>query len=493
MNSLVLRTRLEMLCSNLERVQFVLDTTKKRGCEIDRLKANLSGARKDMKPAEQPLKWTAGHLSALSEYFDNPGQATDTADIQQPKTAVDRLQVDIETIRKAFEQVKERLEHCSADLSTLVEYRVEIADTRQRTLQEKVVNQAIVRVVGLKGVLGRLDAPNGPEALTEAWKEYEVGRDQQSQPLFAEYVDLLRGLALRESGFEEGISMLADRLLDDCDRVAEFRWESLAIPAHGPSASDKARMIRLGFPEWTLWALPFAAFELGRVVVREQGQLRRYVDDEVRDHSGKEGWSRRLLEAALADAFAVHTTGPAYACAALLIRLDPSPSESMEGNVSADGERAEVVLAMLKKAHEEDKDAPFAFIEKLEEAWDEAVRQTGARPLNDREVDRCTRWVQNFWDWAHTHTATAKYLAQSLVHAAKWAKMLLDQPEAVQAAGDDVRDVLNTAWLCRLDNPTETRTIHVAAKEMWGRMRKSSAAPGTTGAAPLQSVPPTRE
>lgn len=489
MNALIFRTRLEVLCSNLERVKLVLDMARKRGDQIGELSVKLfghKGAKKLAAEAKKRLDLAKVHLEGLE------GVDEVTFEI---KEAVDETTGEIKKALEAIHGLTNKLKYAEGSLSRILKHRVEIAESKEKTFQDRVIGKAEEGITSLQDVLGSLDGEDGGAAerdMAAAWSRYREALEKQSEPLFAEYVDLLRGLALRECGLEDGICQLADQLLAGFDRVGRFSWESLAIPAHGTSTSTRARTIRLGFPEWTLWALPLSAFELGRVVVREQKQLTEYVNQQMVEFGKEDAGIRQSVEESLAEAFAVYTAGPAYACAALLMRLDPSPIGQEAGELATDGERAQMVLEGLKQAAEESKSAPFDSIrEELEAAWTEAIQQTGARPVNQEEADRCTQRMEFFWDWKSR--LLASYSGKSLVRVAKWASLLLNEPDEIEVQGKEISDVLNTAWLCRLGNPEKSEEIHAAALELWDRMRRSPTK-GRGGGAQFGSlVAPTRQ
>ena len=125
----------------------------------------------------------------------------------------------------------------------------------------------------------------------EAWQVERTLFDE-SQQFFAEYVELLTGLALRDSGFDEGISDIADRLY----RNGYVGWFSLTIPAHKPpNTLTRSRFIHLGFPDWTPWALPLAAFDVGRLELDKTGRsafVKTKIDAGFRPDRCREGHGR---------------------------------------------------------------------------------------------------------------------------------------------------------------------------------------------------------
>src|SRR5262249_33697755 len=96
-----------------------------------------------------------------------------------------------------------------------------------------------------------------------AWRQFTECR-ARCQELFAEYVDLVRGVLVRDAGLDGDLFRIADQLVKQWPRIKDYRWESLTIPASRERRHiTAARLIRIGFPEWTVWMLPLAAGEFG--------------------------------------------------------------------------------------------------------------------------------------------------------------------------------------------------------------------------------------
>lgn len=442
MGSFILRTRLEILSSNLRDVERVMDLAQDRAKEIDALKTLLSGP--------EGVRDLARRLSTRVERSLTDFEDNDRDSVIQNLTAASRLAQDLSSMLEKSQRKIDSLLAPPLELST-------------RRIQERLsTDKPKESIAELKKVL------ESSEPLTSAW-EMEKRLATESEPLFAEYVDLLRGLALREAGIERGICELADRLLDGCDRPGI--WKSLAIPSYrGPVDATPANIVHLRFPEWTIWALPLAAHEFGRMMVRENQTLARRVSQVPA--------AQAILPATLidllGDAFATYTVGPAYACAAVLMRLDPRPAGP--GEQAVDDSRARMILAMLKEA-EARAGIGFSFEavrQPIEQAWLEAVQEAGGRPGAEPALGDLAKL---FWDWADQTYVTAKYQPMSWQKAQRLQEALArrvgGQPpgsddDATLAAGTgDVRDMLNAAWLSRLKAPDQADAIAREALSAW--------------------------
>jgi hypothetical protein len=196
-----------------------------------------------------------------------------------------------------------------------------------------------------------------------------LGKRDEIEKFFREYVDLLRGIALRSAGFTEqdgqlgDIFLIADMLPRLWGRVDGWEWGSLAVPSYSElNHTSEAMMLRLGFPEWTIWALPFVQNEFGHVYVAK-GRLADSSDGSVHDAT------------LLADALATVVTGPAYACAALLLRLDPAAVTKASSPVALRSATTIVTLTQIAAAV---ADASLiALTERLRDEWRDAVVTAG--------------------------------------------------------------------------------------------------------------------
>lgn len=198
---------------------------------------------------------------------------------------------------------------------------------------------------------------------------YLRNRDE-IESLFSEYVDVLRGVALRSAGFRDGdsqlndIFMIADELPRLWSRKEGWDWQSLAVPSRTElNRKSQAFTLRIGFPEWTLWALPFAQHEFAHVFAARVPGL------------APTGPRAQYEAALLADALATVVTGPAYACAALLLRLDPAAVTSPEAEAAARSATIVVTLAQIAKIAET---PPLGTLtERLRSEWSDAIGAAG--------------------------------------------------------------------------------------------------------------------
>lgn len=309
--------------------------------------------------------------------------------------------------------------------------------------------------------------------LKDAWEKY--GRvHEKSERIFAECVEFLGGLALRERDLDGGICQLSDELMDKCVVDTGASWHSLTIPARQEFMTvSLARIIRLCLPEWTIWTLPLAAHQFGRMVV----DLKTEWQDSVK--LGKnEAEDEHQLYDLVADGLATYLMGPAYACAAIRLSFDPSTAYTDVDEHVADAKRAYVVFAMLRRMNEivgKGVTPPYdSIIKILEGEWENALWRTQPRKkLEKTDKQRLDTWVGTMWQMFEDLRPTALYphVGQDGWQVAQiWNVQLLEDMQIEPSGIESLRDALNAAWLCRTDNPNKVSEIEYKAYSLCNRI-----------------------
>jgi uncharacterized protein YukE len=296
----------------------------------------------------------------------------------------------------------------------------------------------------------------GEVSYADAWAAFDELSDTRCRMLFSDYVDLLGGLTLRDTGLDDQISGMADDLLH------ELGTELLALPARPAeaSAADPASLgslIKLWFPEWTIWGVPLFGYDAGLAWVSRRSPLGAQLLD------AEPAGSRGCL---VADAYATFALGPAYASAAILLRMrtpaagDPAVSPSEAG-------RAHVILRVLRALGQSGTFGGLGGL--VEECWQEAVRQRGGvtEPANRDALDRFADRAVDILDKVTTLRRFDSQLWES--EALETLNTLrLTEPGGPQPA--TVRGLLNGAWAARLEKPDNrayVNRIGIKAKNLW--------------------------
>lgn len=332
------------------------------------------------------------------------------------------------------------------------------------------INQEARRQANAVGrVLRKLEnaGENDDETLEKAWLKYaEI--DAQSQDIFQECLELIGGLAIRDNEITRNFYWVADELIRNCARTSTGSpWLSFTVPAQREREAMKkvmGRIVRLRFPEWTIWSLPLTAHEYGHEVVQEK-DLRSKVGEQA------EEWNQYHLDEILADSFATYTMGPAYACTAISLRLNPSGAYTDNYNRLADAKRAHVIFSMLWRMNDEannesqfDRDPYKDIIMRLEQQWKTVlgrIKLPGELGAVDakRLEDLVDKIIGEIFPDVFRPPGEYHHGEHGWKLATTWANRWYTQLEANQNLDipdlskayplPELRDALNAAWLCR--------------------------------------------
>jgi hypothetical protein len=349
--------------------------------------------------------------------------------------AENRLRVIVETITD-----RDRQREAAEILNTLSRERMEAAGAAEVPRRQLFALGNTSVGVDLSGYANdllndldeievKIDAAAGqPEEeagllMADAWSGYRKAL-ANCHELFVEYIDLVRGVLIRDAGLDQDLCRIADSLIKTW-HFAGTAWSSLSIPAEDerPGMST-AQLIRLGFPEWSIWSLPLVAREFGHVFTRKRDR----IDTDVLQAAANNVGGKAELRSWAADIFATTVAGSAYPWAAIVLRADP--------DADLDQARVAVMLYTMELMN-----APVSYYEPLALAWQGAV----ASPFVLSEEQKAfvsrvkSRIGVDFKRWER-----ANLLVDRLIDN--------DEPEEIASAlaVKDLRTVLVAAWQARI-------------------------------------------
>jgi uncharacterized protein YbdZ (MbtH family) len=505
MNDLFLRIRLDALARNVRQVKALVAVVRRNNGSVRELNKLLEppGA-----PATVSLRRVQMAVNSIEGLFkwEDIGDLLRTYKVPEMLNNAQEGLKALETTLAAAQKQTEALLVNVKETDTLLNreqvkslFGVGAADT------------LLTRTLKLQKELREAEGDGAAEAPPAAWARYrELVGDQDQFGVFQEYVDVAGGLSLRGTGMDQHFCAMADWLSDHWTSVVSLPYW-FAIPARKDPAA-KPSIIRLGFPEWTIWALPLFAHEFGRILVDENTEFQGHVDDLVGEIAGepakelKDDALERERQARgarirmyLADAFATYVMGPAYACACLLLKLDPTEVGQTTQDQGWDRVRAEVVLGTLGKLDPGYQSKLGEITKTLRDSWTAALTQLGPEASGDGEltlvqpvVDRAVAVLElieeqnetriRFDDeaWVEADRQAATYFGD-LVPGAE------PPPDAEQATkakptfdleGVTLPDVLNAAWSQRLKYPDAKMADTIADRvreRIWPYLKPPSA------------------
>jgi hypothetical protein len=271
---------------------------------------------------------------------------------------------------------------------------------------------------------------------------------------------LAGGICLRHEGLDDGLCQIADALIEETNWIS---GKAFAVPSRS-GVSILPNVVHLSFPEWTIWALPLTAQEVWQLRLRgsESGRPIRStrILDAVLEHaqltenksfselkkSAPALWGDSDFHCHMGDVFGVFSLGPAYACAAIDLALDPSQEISKQ--------RALTIFHCLSLV---DEYKPVQGV--LEGQW--------------REVATDKDMTLKYQEWNEAVLSYLKTTSAGFV-LDRWKEQrgsLMDALRTVEKTHFDVgrtklRYLINAAWKGRLEYPSETDQIAKKCKEL---------------------------
>ena len=470
---LILELRLASLQKNLEQIQGIETSIRSRRADIVKLHGSVFGPT-PVDPAGAPTDEVLAPLrGAIKSLQRAMHQAILPCQwLQEGKELTDdarqSLTLGIDSATRATQDVAKQVEALKDVVGRLYRRWTEIHEDRLK----ETFRASNAMLTSLQEMTGSLEQEvqdavgnGGQQAAPVAWADYQGLLTNQLEDLFAGYVEVLGGLALRNIGFDQGVCSMADRLVDESIAISSRKiWESTAIPsAREARRRTLSRIIRIGFPEWTIWAVPLASHDFARVVLADSS-------DDVKKLLGAVGRGGDA-DVLTADAFSTAIIGPAYPCALLMLELDPAGA--------LDRERAETVLAMLRRMDVTEDLA--AVREQQRTAWNDAVEQAAGANGSAAEPDQEDEEAEPLPELAARTHAVMAFLqgeGEGLIYEPdRWQRITGWRLEADTQVPighlDDTRDILNAAWWERLRPRTDGEPgadddeIARRAKDLW--------------------------
>lgn len=342
---------------------------------------------------------------------------------------------------------------------------------RFEDLQDRLINLQ-------QGITG---APS--HVLSQRWKSLQEMRRDECEPLFKECLALVQGSLVRGGGLDAGLCEIADALLYDLSYRTFITWGRFTILDLGESFGQMVEVIRVRFPEASIWSLPVAAHEFGhfvapRLEVTDQtGKTRRPVQDLLdRERNDERRWHH--LQELFADLFATYVLGPAYACTCILLRWDPWTAYDDGDRHPSDAKRVGWILKVLEEMNENTEGGEptyWSIVEELRDAWKRSLRLAGQpeslggyldmerKGGGKQAIQQLDKWFVELYRAVgeNNRLMDARYRERDWLRAQRMSTQLLEETPLVGREECTLADVLNAAWWCRIWHAAgDVRQLH---------------------------------
>lgn len=302
-------------------------------------------------------------------------------------------------------------------------------------------------------------AKPGRKGVRDGWTDFEQ-HSSDCNRLLKEYRAFVEGALYRSAGLDDGVCDLADGFLRQLSALSDVAWTRFTIFAEGEFFAPMTDIIRLRYPDFTIWNLPVLAHEFGHFVTPRlqdrllgtdplrnfRAEIKRTLQRSLSASVGSAPIDKavRQLDEHIADAFAVYAAGPAFVAACLLLRFDPTHAWEDDEDHPSDGARAYLQLKMLGEIRPE-----YAKVRSLlTDIWQDNLAGAGVSGMPDADQwldPLLTQLVKLFGTLAPNAGITAEDWRRAIELADRLTTL------GPLPAGLTVRDVLNAAWVSRLN------------------------------------------
>jgi hypothetical protein len=365
-NILILRLRLESLKNSLSQVNALADAIKEGNEAIAELHRLIVVEAPSVNQGIATLENLAdllesGNLNAksLSEL------RIDAKSLRGTKEGLMRVRTKLNDAAREAGQLHDTLSE-TVDLVTRAQ-RVNTSPRSPYSTAKQRVDQLI------RSLAGNGDAKG-------IWSEYSQLVATDMPPIFRDYVEIASGLGLRGNRLDERVCSMAEDLAREWSTIQDLS-DGITIPALQEHEHVK-RIVRFGFAAWTVWSLPLFAGAFWRVYVEDSMSVSTANADGV--PSNDDAVSR--MRTYVADCLALEMMGPAYACALLLLRLDPADPGNSSTPTAFQHVRARIILHMLKQRAEREGSPLSEIYKVLSDAWDGVTSLAAIKYSNDDDL-----------------------------------------------------------------------------------------------------------
>jgi hypothetical protein len=329
----LLHVRLDTLEEDIRKVRDTVNRTMTPTLEVQGIATLLLTGAGPLKRVESIAKHIRGHVESNESSSDSVSDICDCTDSESLKGLIDE-------IIKMMDIVTDSHKNASSGVNEIVKGFVSLGGAQQYELGNHITRSCRQVTTAIAALRSKLKIPGG---YRDRWKEFDAMVELLVRPLFTEYVDFVSGLAIRDNALDDRICSMTDQLLEEL--YEGHLGGSLVVPANRAALGQVLQsVIKLGFPEWTIWGIPLVGHEVGLKVPLTDVRLAELLEED-------EGYKMRpgLRANLLADIFATYTLGLCYAHAVIRLRLQPFQESPPDPDQPHDADRARVILAALDR------------------------------------------------------------------------------------------------------------------------------------------------
>ena len=249
----------------------------------------------------------------------------------------------------------------------------------------------------------------------------------------------------------------------------------MTILGEGDFFADMTEIIRLRFPEFTIWNLPIVGHEFGHFVGRElrkrikdrKGQrdfIKEIIEQEGKQNSTEDEKKKEedYLYEHLADIFATYSLGPAFAFTSILLKFNPNQSQDGEIHPS-NVKRVYIILKTLEKMNTlpgENQGINYQhLIRQLRESWHVSLNKLEESTitisgLKAKREEKTTKLLSDRLDKMYStlmqEVSNVRYTKEDWLRALSLSNYLcLSEQNEINYYDYQLIDVLNAACICR--------------------------------------------
>jgi hypothetical protein len=304
------------------------------------------------------------------------------------------------------------------------------------------------------------------QSLALAWETAE-SIQKNCYELLNECFEFLQGALVRSVGLDLKMCEIADALIADLSDRTSTYWNRFTIVGEEHFFAGTTDIIRLQFPEFTIWSLPIVGHEFGHFVGRE---LRKTLMEanhqfgepfqQIVNSEGKPELTHRdesFLYEYFADLFATYALGPAFACASLFLVFKPGLDRDGEQHPS-DVKRTYFILQALEKMNKAEGiyDPYRGIIDRLQTVWQQCNQDVVgfSTSLSPEVISNLHSKLAVLYNSLDESYSKVKYQQTDWDYAHLLAPKLLTEKTVTELLEPDITlsDVFNAAWICRLSN-----------------------------------------